>query len=174
MWQVKQTGAADASVSGSRSAGISLHSIEVLPAERMAGFAPADEIAPNGRPQVAQRLPSYHFCRMLRTRQSSGASAIRPRHSWPHPARSGQREQEERRHAGVRANGLVAARRAFTRTPAGRRFSGHAITRAPRSFHQICAARAINVAATSPVTATNIETDTKVLVIRKATGGPIV
>src|ERR1017187_10863744 len=91
-------------------------------------------MSPNGRPQDAQTLPAYHRVRMLRTRQSWGDAATWARHSCPHPARSGQREQEESRNSSVLLRAVAAACLASTTTPAGLRLSGQVITRLPRYF----------------------------------------
>src|SRR5262245_27045112 len=48
-------------------------------------------------PQSAQRFPSYHWVRIVRMRQSSGAASTCSRHFWSQPARSGQREQADKR-----------------------------------------------------------------------------
>src|SRR6266545_5362407 len=113
-----------------------------------------------GFPHNAQLLPAYHRTRMLRTRQSSGAAATSRRHSCPQPAFSGQREQELSFKSGAERRAVAAACPAFTRTPAGWRFSGQVITRAPWNRVQARTRRTARKTTTAAATTTvNTEGD---------------
>ena len=136
---------------GKESAGMRLHSTVDLSASISAGFCAAHSISENVRWQQPQDLPRYQSVRMLRTRHASGDSWIWARHSWPHPACSGQREHAERRN-----EPKMAARPAPRATPAGRRFSGQVMTRSPRYRSQTIRYR-MQIIETNPIAAATIQ-----------------
>jgi len=139
VWQAKQTGDAAASVSGSWSAGTSLHSRTPVGAEqRRLAAGPVD--SPNGWPHHAQLCPrttSSGCCEQATLRRGFDlAEAFLPAAGALRPA--GARCQ---RSSGTFPRAVAAACRASTTTPAGLWFSGQAITRWPRYFHQASATR---------------------------------
>ena len=96
-WQSQQTGLCVESRSGSLSGFTSVHEIVAPSGARSAGRCSVHVTSGIRLSQKAQDWPSYQPATIVLTRQAPGSRSTSVRHSCPHPAFSGQREQLVRR-----------------------------------------------------------------------------